>query len=146
MKRAFTALALMGFVWAASSTALAADTPESLAGVEKIDATKAKELQGKGITIFDVRVGNEFAEEHIAGAVSIPYKEKSTKAVDFDASLDKFDDTKLPEKGMIFQCNGKECWKSYKASVWAQKKGKKDIYWLRGGIPEWKEKGYPTSH
>ncbi len=146
MKKLMTAFAIIGAVWGGAISARAADTPESHEGITLVDATKAKELKEKGVPIFDVRVANEYAEEHIAGAISLPYKEKSKKEANYDASLDSFDDSKLPAKGMIFQCNGKECWKSFKASLWALKKGKKEVYWLRGGIPEWKAKGYPTTH
>lgn len=127
-----------------SGFTLATDTPESLEGVKKIDAKEAKELMDKGAKMYDVRVANEFAEEHIVGAISLPYKEKSKKDVSFDEAEDKFDDSKLPESNMIFQCNGAECWKSYKASKWAVKKGKKQVYWFRGGIPEWKKAGFPV--
>lgn len=120
------------------------DTPESLDGVKVVTADEAKDLMAKGAKLFDTRVATEFAEEHIKGAVSVPYGEKSKKEVAFDAAADKFDDSKLPADNMIFQCNGKECWKSYKAAKWAHGKGKKNLYWFRGGFPEWKAKGYPT--
>ena len=121
----------------------AADTPDSLNEVKVVSAEETKKLVDSGTPIFDVRVASEFAEEHIKGAVSLPYSEKSKKEVGFDASTDKFDDSKLPAAKMILHCNGKECWKSYKAAVWAHKKGKKEIYWFRDGFPSWKAKGFP---
>ena len=44
---------------------------------------------------------------------------------------------------LIFACNGGECWKSYKASVWAANQGYRNVYWFRGGFPEWKAKDLP---
>ena len=44
---------------------------------------------------------------------------------------------------MIFACNGAECWKSYKSAVTAVDAGFKQVYWFRGGFPEWVAKGYP---
>jgi len=123
------------------------ETPTALKGAEVIDATKAKSLIDSGIKLIDTRIAIEFAEAHIKGASNVPYKEKSAKAVDFDAAQDTFDLAKLPgdkNAGIIFQCNGPECWKSYKAAIAAQKNGYKKIYWFRGGFPEWKSKGYPT--
>lgn len=124
-----------------------ADTPDSLKGAILVDAVKAKSLSDSGVMVIDSRVANEYAESHIKGAVSVPYKEKSAKSVDFDASQDSFDLSKLPANkntAIIIYCNGAECWKSYKASAAAIKAGYKTVYWLRLGIPEWKAKGYPT--
>jgi rhodanese-related sulfurtransferase len=98
-----------------------------------------------GAKMIDTRVTNEFAEAHIKGAISVQYKEKSAKAADFDVSQDSFDVTKLPSDknaAIIMQCNGTECWKSYKGAVAAIKAGYKKVYWLRGGFPEWKAKGF----
>jgi rhodanese-related sulfurtransferase len=77
----------------------------------------------------------------------VPYKEKSAKAVDFDRKQDQFELAKLPadkNAPLVFFCNAGECWKSYKASVVARDAGYKQVYWLRGGIPEWTAKGLPT--
>lgn len=126
--------------------ATAADTPASLTGATVVDAAKAKSLMDSGAAMIDARVANEYAEAHIKGAANVPYKEKSAKAADFDAGQDSFDLSKLPgdkNAGIIFQCNGAECWKSYKASAMAIKNGYKKVYWFRGGFPEWKAKGYP---
>ncbi len=124
-----------------------ADTPDSLKGATVVDAAKAKSLIDSGVMAIDARVANEYAESHIKGAINIPYKEKSAKAVDFDAKQDSIDLSKFPPNKntpMVIYCNGPECWKSYKASTAAIKAGHKTVYWFRGGIPEWKAKGYPT--
>jgi len=127
--------------------AFAADTPDSLKGAILVDAAKAKSLSDAGVKVIDARVANEYAESHIKGAVSVPYKEKSAKAADFDASHDSFDLGKLPadkSTAVVIYCNGAECWKSYKASAVAIKAGYKTVYWFRLGMPEWNAKGYPT--
>ncbi len=127
-------------------TALAADTPTSEKGIMVVDPLKAKSLMDTGVPIFDCRVANEYVEAHIKGAKNIPYKEKSEKVREFNASLDSFDLTKLPaDKAapLILYCNGPECWKSYKASVTSVRAGYKKIFWLRTGIPDWKSKGLP---
>jgi len=124
-----------------------ANTPESLKGTILVDAAKAKSLMDSGAKIVDARVANEYAEDHIKGALNVPYKEKSAKSADFDASQDSFDLSKLPadkNTALVFYCNGAECWKGYKASAAAIKAGYKTVYWLRLGLPEWKAKGYPT--
>ena len=122
-------------------------TPRVLDGAKIVTAAEAGTLMRRGVPIFDTRVKAEYDDKHIKGARSLPYGEKSHKEVDFDASLDKFDLGGLPEDRnapVIFACNGPECWKSYKASVTAIKAGYKQVYWLRGGFPEWKAKGFPV--
>jgi rhodanese-related sulfurtransferase len=128
-------------------SAAMADTPDSLKGATLVDAAKAKSLFDSGVKVIDARVAIEYAESHIKGAVSVPYKEKSAKSVDFDASQDSFDLSQLPadkNAAILFYCNGAECWKGYKAAAASIKAGYKSVYWFRLGIPEWKAKGYPT--
>jgi rhodanese-related sulfurtransferase len=130
-----------------SAQAWAAETPATLAGVKLVTAEEAKKLQDSGVPMIDTRVAAEYAEKTIKGAKSVPYKEKSAKAVNFDASQDQFDLSKLPadkNAPLVFFCNAGECWKSYKAAVVAQKAGYTKINWLRGGVPEWTSKGLPT--
>ncbi len=132
---------------AAAAPAFANETPATLKGAEVVDAAKAKSLMDGGAKMIDTRVANEYAEAHIKGATNVPYKEKSAKAADFDASLDSFDVSKLPadkNAALITQCNGAECWKSYKGAAAAIKAGYKKVYWFRGGFPEWKAKGLPV--
>jgi len=131
----------------ASLPALAADTPATLAGVKLVSADEVKKMLDAGVPVIDTRVAAEYAEKTIKGAKSVPYREKSSKDVKFDASLDQFDLSKLPSDKaapLVFFCNSGECWKSYKASVVAQKAGYTKINWFRGGFPEWSAKGLPT--
>jgi rhodanese-related sulfurtransferase len=135
---------LVGF--AAVST-YAQHTPESLAGAKLVNAEEVQKLMAAGVPVIDARVANEYAEEHIKGAKNVPYKEKSAKSPDFDASKDQFDLAKLPadkSAPLVFYCNAGECWKSYKASVAAMKAGYGKVHWFRGGFPEWKSKHLPT--
>jgi rhodanese-related sulfurtransferase len=145
-RTSYRLLLLCSILLGTAGLACASETPTTLDGATVIDAGKAKSLIESGVPLFDVRVANEYAEAHIKGAKSVPYKEKSVKAVNFDPTMDSFDLTKLPANKMgplVFSCNGPECWKSYKASVVSLKAGYKKIYWLRGGFPEWKAKGFP---
>jgi rhodanese-related sulfurtransferase len=154
MKIVFSSVKQGVFAWPAAAALLlaaggahAGDTPPSLAGATVVTAQKAKELMASGAVMIDARVANEYVEAHIKGAKNIPYKEKSAHAVNYDASQDHFDLAKLPadkNAPVIFGCNGPECWKSYKAASAAIKAGYKKVYWLRGGFPEWKAKGYPV--
>jgi ABC-type phosphate/phosphonate transport system substrate-binding protein/rhodanese-related sulfurtransferase len=150
----YAKLASLGITTVASATeadyryvsTLGYFTPTVLQGISIVGADEVVDLRSKGVTLYDVRIEREYQEKHIKGAVSLPYGEKSKKEIGFDASLDTFklaDVVKDKNTPLIFACNGEECWKSYKASVWAQRAGYKNVYWFRGGFPAWKEKNLP---
>ena len=67
--------------------AVAVETPASLTGATVVDAPKAKALMDSGAVMVDARVANEYAEAHIKGAKSVPYKEKSAKDVKYKALI-----------------------------------------------------------
>ena len=137
-----TASLILSFL---SLPAFAVDTPADLSGATMVTADKVKDLMSSGAKLYDVRVTSEYTEEHIPGAVSVPYKENSKKEASFDSAQDKFNLGAVGSDkaaSIIFQCNGAECWKSYKASALAVRDGFKKVYWFRGGIPEWKKKGF----
>ncbi len=140
-------VSVVAFLVGFSTASVAAETPATLAGTKVVTATEVKKLQDSGVPVIDTRVATEYAEKTIKGAKNVPYKEKSAKEVVFDASQDQFDLSKLPaDKAapIVFFCNAGECWKSYKASVAAQKAGYSKISWFRGGMPEWVAAGLPT--
>jgi rhodanese-related sulfurtransferase len=118
-------------------------TPAQLPGATGVGAKEVEDLMRRGATFVDVRTEKEFKERRVRGAILIPYVEKSLKDVAFDPALDTFAglDKLDPGKPVIFACNGAECWKSYKASKVAMGKGFKNVYWFRGGLPEWVSQG-----
>ena len=122
-------------------------TPTVLPGAKVIGAAQTRELMAQGVPVYDVRVGEEYAQAHVPGAISVPYKEGSAKEVGFDAADDQFALNRLPKDKnapFIMYCDGTICWKSYKSSVMAIQAGWKNVYWFRGGFPEWKEAGMPV--
>lgn len=135
------------FAFGVMANGWASDTPAKLDGVKNVTAEEAKQMLDKGVVVIDTRVATEYAEKTVKGAKSVPYREKSVKDVSFDRTQDQFDLTKLPtdkSAPVVLFCNAGECWKSYKASVVARDAGYKQIYWMRGGMPEWVAKGLPT--
>lgn len=137
---------LLGLSLGFAGNALAKpSTPTDVKGMKLVSPAEAKKLIDSGAQAVDVRKKLEFAEEHIPGAISVPYKEKSAKKPDFDSGKDKFKDKKVPkDKPVVIYCNGEKCWKSFKASKWLVDKGFTNINWLRHGIPGWKKAGFPT--
>jgi len=139
------AIAVLSLLWGASS--VAQETPAKLDGAVVVTAAQVKKMLDSGVAVIDTRVANEYAESHIKGAKSVPYKEKSAKAPNFDPTQDSFDLSKLPadkNAPVVFYCNAGECWKSYKSSKVAIAAGYKKIHWFRGGIPEWKAQNLPV--
>lgn len=122
-------------------------TPRSLPGATVVDAAQVQKLVAQGAVIVDARNAKEYKAKRIPKAVFIPYVEKSLKDVAFDASKDDFSGIEKLDKSKptIFACNGAECWKSYKASAAALQKGFKQVYWFRGGLPEWESAGLPVA-
>lgn len=122
-------------------------TPEVLPGASIVRAKQVADLMAKGVPLFDVRPASHYREGHIAKSVNVTYHMNSAKETDYDDSVDKFDLGQLPKDKnapMIFQCNGAECWYSYKASRYMVKRGFKRIYWFRTGLPDWQASGYPV--
>ena len=118
-------------------------TPTMLPGAAVVSAAQVRQLVAAGAVVVDTRSEKEFKTKHIPLAVFVPYIEKSLKDVAFDPAKDDFSAlSKLnKDKPTIFSCNGAECWKSYKASKVALAKGFKNVYWFRGGLPEWEAAG-----
>ena len=129
-----------------ASAGRADDNPATLAGTKVVSVEDVQKLQAAGVPLIDVRVAAEYADGHLKGSISIPYREKSAKAVNFDAGQDEFAVNKLPadkKAPIVIYCNGPSCWKSYKASVAAIKAGYTSINWFREGVPAWQAKGLP---
>ncbi|MDP2787242.1 MAG: PhnD/SsuA/transferrin family substrate-binding protein [Pseudomonadota bacterium] len=122
-------------------------SPEVMPGATIPTAELVKKLMDQGVPLFDVRSQAQYREAHIPGAVNLPYQMNSPKEVEYDDSVDAFDLSRLPKDKnapMIFQCNGAECWYSYKAARYMVKRGYAKIYWFRTGLPAWKASGYPV--
>ena len=121
-------------------------TPKALPGATVVNLDTVRALVSNGAVLVDTRIEAEYRDKHIPGALWLPYGEKSLKDVAFDSKLDSFPGlAKLDrEQNIVFQCNGPECWKSYKASRTALAAGYKHVYWFRGGMPEWEVAGLRT--
>ena len=87
------------------------------------------------VVIVDARSSLEFKTIHVKGSVNIPVASK--KFPEMVKALRK--KTKRP---IVFYCNGRTCYKSYKASKAALKAGVKNVFAYDAGIFEW-AKAYP---
>lgn len=87
------------------------------------------------VVVVDARSALEFETIHIKGAINIPIASK--KFPDMVKAL-----RKKTQKRIVFYCNGRTCYKSYKATKTALKAGVKNVFAYDAGIFEW-AKTYP---
>jgi rhodanese-related sulfurtransferase len=139
------AVAVM-FVTSAVAEESKPDTPKTLSGVKVVSVDEVKALlEKKEVKFFDMRSAVNYGKGHLSGAVALPYKENSEYKVEFDASKDSVDLSKLPadkNTAILFYSDGPKGWKSYKAATLARKAGYKKIMWFREGTAAWEAKGY----
>lgn len=123
-------------LWHGTVSAERKNAPQDLPGSTVADARwiKGQVDEKKPLLIVDSRIKDEYMEGHLPGAVHL--------------NADNIDDYKhiLPadrDHPVLFYCNGPKCLMSHKAASLALQLGYRNVYWFRGGIPEWSGLGYP---
>lgn len=135
-----------------ASSGLQAQTPTPDTAPEGVKIAQVADIENiirEGGVIYDVRwhYSEYVFEGHIPTAVSVPFTEWSKKSVDYTAAEDHWDYSTLPadkNTPVAFYCMGLNCWKSYKVSEQVAKMGYKNVYWYKGGQPEWDKLGLPA--
>lgn len=87
------------------------------------------------VMIVDARSTLEFKTIHVKGSINIPVASK--KFPEMVKAL-----RERTSKPIVFYCNGRTCYKSYKATKAAIKAGVKNVFAYDAGIFEW-AKSYP---
>lgn len=87
------------------------------------------------VVVVDARSTLEFETIHVKGAINIPVASKK-----FPEMVKKL--RTQTSKPIVFYCNGRTCYKSYKATKAALKAGLKNVFAYDAGIFEW-AKTYP---
>jgi rhodanese-related sulfurtransferase len=122
-----------------SSSSIAAEkTPESIDGTTRVTAEEVIELVGNhdDLVVIDARIVADRAQGWIEDSVSLPNIDTTPETL-AKVAPDK-------SKPVLFLCNGVKCGRSVESSKNAVKWGYKKIYWFRGGMEEWENKGLPT--
>jgi rhodanese-related sulfurtransferase len=99
-----------------------------------VDQVKARLDRGDKLLIVDVREDNEWAKDHLPGAMHV-----GKGIIERDA------EAKLPDKGgeIILYCGGG--FRSALAADSLQKMGYTNVLSMDGGIRDWRTKGYPLT-
>jgi rhodanese-related sulfurtransferase len=93
----------------------------------------------KQAVIIDARSAANFADGHIAGALTLPLeKARKNPAHPIEA--------KLPADAVIIAyCNGFSCHDSMDLGKILMQAGYASVYVFEGGYPEWRDAGYPVA-
>ena len=94
-------------------------------------------MLAQGTTMIDVRDVGSFSRGHIPGARNLDLHSGLT-----EASLRQL---ASPDQKVIFHCWGLSCKFSALACAKALLWGYTQVYYFAGGIPAWKEAGYPVA-
>jgi TolB-like protein/class 3 adenylate cyclase/rhodanese-related sulfurtransferase len=105
-------------------------------GATKVDAARAKALHDRGAVFIDVRDGPSFNAGHIPSAVNLSVTHELSKESLLQL-VDKNDE-------VVFSCVGKYCPYSAYACAKAVLWGYTRVYYFAGGVPAWKDAGYPV--
>jgi rhodanese-related sulfurtransferase len=103
-------------------------------GHQDINAQRVKTLLDSGSALVVNPLSPiEFDHEHIPGSVNIPLKLLAQRL-----PADK-------SQPLVFYCLGEKCVYSWRAADHAEHLGYTNVFAFRGGIPEWKAAGHPTT-
>jgi rhodanese-related sulfurtransferase len=111
-------------------------TPASVPGATTVDAQQAKDLFDNEAAFVDLRKENVWNAGRIPGAIWLDFKNNYNQA-SLEAEVGK-------DEAVVFYCSGVRCPRSAKAATSALAWGYQDVYYFRGGYPEWKNAGLPV--
>ena len=144
MKRTVFLLVILNitFFSAISSPGFAGnwEAPIVLDGATPITAEELVDLidEMDNLVLIDTRQSNQYNQGTIEGSKSLPNTRTTPSSL---SSL-------VPDKltPVVFYCDGLSCPHSMKSVKKAVSYGYVNIFWFRGGIAEWTEKGLPIKN
>ncbi|WP_224961456.1 rhodanese-like domain-containing protein [Geomonas subterranea] len=131
---------LLADAWHGAPAAQAAPTAQQGEALPMpIGLAQLKELHDSGQAVLvDARSGASFAKEHIAGALSLPLEEATRQKTPQLKGVAK-------DAVIVAYCNGFSCHDSMELGKLLIKSGYGSVYVFEGGLPEWRDAGYPTT-
>jgi len=131
---------LLADAWRGKPTQQAEAAPQGEALPMPIGLMQVKEMHdAKQAVLVDARNLDSFAQEHIAGAIPLPLEEARKHPVSL------LNDIIPPDSMIITYCNGFSCRDSMDLGEVLIKAGYRSVYVFEGGLPEWRDAGYPIA-
>jgi len=114
-------------------------SPDTIEGTIKIDAETLIQLaqENENLIIIDSRISSDRRQGFISGSISLP--DTDTNCASLLTLIHRKDNA------VVFYCNGPRCRRSDRAIAIARDCGYSNLYWLRGGFEEWRNKHYLIS-
>jgi len=114
-------------------------SPDTIEGTTKIDAETLIQLaqENEDLIIIDSRISSDRRQGFISGSISLP--DTDTNCASLLTLIHRKD------SAVVFYCNGPRCRRSDRAIAIARDCGYSNLYWLRGGFEEWRNKHYLIS-
>lgn len=108
---------------------------------ENISIELAKNLYDRKALFIDARTKEEYDSVHVKGAINFPYEEfRSKPYYQKQEAMKKFNKDGI----IIVYCKGDKCEVSIDLAYEIARLGFTSVNIYRGGIKEWKEKGFPV--
>ena len=101
-----------------------------------IDAATANEMHARGVLFVDVRSRISFESGHIPGALNLDVRR--------DDFVTKFTEAASTDQEIVIYCRGVHCDRSAEAILLVHPLGYENLFYLKVGLPGWKEAGYPV--
>ena len=143
MKRLYQSITLLLVIFIFSANQSFArdwEVPVVMDGATPVTAEELSDLmkQMDNLVIIDSRLEEKESNRSIVGSHPLPYTRTSPDAL---SSL-------VPDKltPVVFYCDNLGCPHSMKAIRKAVSYGYVNVFWFRGGLSEWVEKGFPTEN
>ncbi len=114
-----------------------AESPLVIDGAVTVSAEEAKALFDSEVLFVDVRKDSDWDAGRIPGAVHLDNKKGVFSEAALSAEIGK-------DEKVVIYCNGPKCMRSSKGCTSAVAWGFTNVYYFRGGFPEWKAAGFPV--
>ena len=116
------------------------EVPIVIDGATPVTAEELADLMKEmnNLVIIDSRLEEKEKHQAIVGSHALPYTKTSP-----DAMSNLVPDKYTP---VVFYCEDLGCPHSMKAIKKAVSYGYVNVFWFRGGMSEWTEKGFPTEN
>lgn len=109
--------------------------PLQVEGAITVSTLRAKAMMNQGATFVDVRQAADYQGSHIQWSIHLDLKLDLTEAALLSAVK--------KHQPVVFYCNGDMCQRSALASEKAVKWGWTQVYYYRGGFPDWEKARLP---